>query len=598
MKMDDTGKPQSRGSGAQRNPHPRPFFYVQPASQPYYLQWQLNNPYSHYGLPGGFNIGRPCMHPYPFVPFPGFVLPHAPIYPMDYRRMFEPRFHPPSWGDMPRQQYHSQPYGRRETSCSEAQTDPSEAIAKLIECLDKIRTTELQAAERELDSGIASQASTVFSPEEKKNEEQGHSLPSALQDSCLETPAVTLSDTAVIYDESNEVILDPQSPNECWTGGLEEELPVDSSSVHEECPELEQSASDQNMGPLEKEVTDIQSNISVTNSSISRCDAEESTQTLSFPSSQTALKEAKSSYKVAKAGHHCDDAKADQTCHVLKLPFDNVLTPGAAGADHLSSQAAPYYYNYLSMQTTHERMSVLSPSLDELSSRDEMFSTDLDDTDLLPKHGYTGRRHAEVMSRSSQAAEDVEELWLPDSKRFACACCGKYLAKWPGRSKGNSSKMYRDEVGDSEEEGRYGSGCKEPVRVVVRKHSAPRKAHSLPPRLAVKPWHNRGQYKEPSDPVENDAPEVESGVGLELNSRELQCRTCQDKFCREDLTTADQGRWADGDSMPRRRQAATLQRQEMNSQWKLMYHRPREEDRDDDEPSLLHWERVRTEPRC
>ena len=51
--------------------HPRPFFYVQPASQPYYNmyhhhnQWHnMNNPYNHYGLPGS---GRPTFHVSLFV---------------------------------------------------------------------------------------------------------------------------------------------------------------------------------------------------------------------------------------------------------------------------------------------------------------------------------------------------------------------------------------------------------------------------------------------------------------------------------------------------------------------------------------------------
>lgn len=55
----DGGKPpHAFGSGQQRPQHPRPFFYVQPPSQPYFMyqQWPLTNPYSHYGLPGGIEI--------------------------------------------------------------------------------------------------------------------------------------------------------------------------------------------------------------------------------------------------------------------------------------------------------------------------------------------------------------------------------------------------------------------------------------------------------------------------------------------------------------------------------------------------------------
>ncbi|XP_018534769.2 LOW QUALITY PROTEIN: bucky ball [Lates calcarifer] len=612
--MDDGGKqPHTFGSGQQRTHHPRPFFYVQPPSQPYYLyqHWQLNNPYSHYGLPGGFNFSRPCMHPYQYMQYPGFVFPHAPLYPMDYRRMFEPRFHAPTWTDMPRQQQQQQqqpqPQGqRREMACSEAQTDPSDAITKLIECLDKIRASELQqGAEKELDSGVASQSSGMFSPgEEKKGEEQGHVLPLAPDDSRLECPAVTFSDsTTAVYDgESSQRSLDTLSPQGCWAGALEEELPLDSSSVHEECPELEQPAGDEHFLPLEKEeVTDIQSDIFATDASVPKCGAE---------GLLKLTPEAKSSDKCSKTEHQTgstDEAKSNPSYQILKLPFDSVLTPGAAGAGRLSSPVAPYYYNYLSLQTTHERMSVLSPSLDELSSRDEMFSTDLDDVDLFPKQVYTGRRLAEVVGASHQAAEEAEEVWLPGSKRFMCACCGKNLAKGAGRSKVHSSKVYRDEAGDSEEETRYGRGCEQPVRVVVRKHSAPRKPHPAPPRHPTKPWYKRGQYKDPTDPFDQDEghdlckQEQGDGEAGEMTSSELQCRTCQDRLCRDDLTTSDQGRWGDTDVIPRRRQAGPLQRQEMGAQRKVMYHRPRDEDNDDDEPPPLHWERgssMRGEPRC
>lgn len=63
----DGGK-QPFGNGQQRPHHPRPFFYVQPPSQPYYLyqQWQMNNPYSHYGLPGGVKLFKLYLNYYFF----------------------------------------------------------------------------------------------------------------------------------------------------------------------------------------------------------------------------------------------------------------------------------------------------------------------------------------------------------------------------------------------------------------------------------------------------------------------------------------------------------------------------------------------------
>lgn len=450
--------------------------------------------------------------------------------------MFEPRFHAPPWSDVPRQHSYPQPYGRRETACSEAQTDPSDAITKLIECLDKIR-----GAERELDSGVASQSSGIFSPgEEKKSEEQGDHLPSVPDGSHLESSAVTYDSTMAVYDaESSQRSLDSLSPQGCWSGGLEEELPLDSSSVHEECSKVEQPAADDRFLPLEKaEVPDIQSDTSVTSPSSHKCDTEELLRRdpapFPFASNQPAQRDARSGNKVSKTEHQT----ADQTYQILKLPFGSVLTPGDAGADHPSSPTAPYYY--LSMHTTHERMSVLSPSLDELSSRDEMFSTDLDDADLFPKHVYAGRRLAEAVSGSPRAAEEVEEVWLQGSERFMCACCGKSLAKAAG-SRTKVHKVYRDEGGDSEEDGRYGRGCEQPVRVAVRKHSLPRKPHSVPLRHAAKPWYKRGQYKDPADPgtqeegrdLKQEAADGETGE----MSGGLQCRTCQGK-------TRRLGRWA------------------------------------------------------
>ncbi|KAM3593557.1 uncharacterized protein V6R79_015454 [Siganus canaliculatus] len=612
--MDDGNKQSQSFGGGQQRPqqHPRPFFYVQPPSQPYvfYQHWQLNNPYGHYGLPTGFNFPRPCFPPYQYMQYPGFVFPHAPIYPMDHRRMFEPRLHhaPPTWSDVPppqqQQQYPpapaapQQPQGRRETACSEAQTDPSDAITKLIECLDKIRSGELQGADRELDSGVASQSSGMFSPgEERREEEQGHvSLPAAPHGGDLESAATTLSDsTAAVYDgESSRRNLDSLSPQGCWSGGREEEeeeeLPLDSSSVHEEA---EQAATDQRFLHQEKpEVAGIQSDATAADPGFR--DAEEFLAlppSSSFTSKLSMLKEAKS----------CGDklSKQEENFQILKLPFDGIVAPRDAGAGHFPSPtAAPCFYSYLSTHPTHERLSVLSPSLEELSSRDEMFSTDLDDSDLFPKRVYAGRKLAGVLSGSPQAAEvDAADVWLPGSKRFLCACCGKSLAKGSGRSKVHGSKAYRDDGGgDSDEDGRS-------VRVVVRKHPAPRRP---PSRHAAKPWYKRGQYKEHSSPAEqeggHDLCQQDPGERelAETAGGELQCRTCQDRVCREDRTVADQGgRWGDGEGVPRRRQAAaaavtaaaSLQRQEMSgAQRKVMYHRPRDDD-EDEEPPPLPWER-------
>uniref|UniRef100_A0AAQ4QBP1 Bucky ball n=1 Tax=Gasterosteus aculeatus aculeatus TaxID=481459 RepID=A0AAQ4QBP1_GASAC len=561
--MDDGSKQaHTFGSGQPRTQHPRPFFYVQPPSQPYYLyqHWQMNNPYGPYGVPAGLNFGRPCMNPYQYMQYPGYVFPHAPIYPMDYRRMFEPRFH--------QQQQQQQLPAFWETASSEAQTDPSDAITKLIE---------------ELDSGVASQSSGMFSPVEekkKKVQELGRVLPGAPDDEDgrrlpPESPAETFGNSAAaVYDgESSRRSLGGLSPRGCWSAVLEEELPLDSSSIHEE------EQADGHFLPLEKaEVADIRSDVAAAAASVPRLDAEELLRQKADPIVPSSSSSSSSSY--AKSGVKV--SATDPSYRILKLPFQSVLTPVEAAAGRLSSPTAPYYYNYLSMQTTHERMSVLSPSLDELSSRDEMFSTDLDDADLFPKRMYAGRRLPEVGVGSPKAGDAAGEAWPPGSKRSMCACCGKSLTKGSARSKGHGSKAYRDEAQrdseeedddeeeqEEEEEGRYGRG-------VVRKHSAHRKPHAASRRHAPKPWYKRGQelsapatredaleghdqQQQQQPPPLPPPPPGEAGAAT---GRGPQCRPCTDRLCREDVTTSDRGGWGDEDVVPRRRPAILPQRQE------------------------------------
>lgn len=487
----------------------------------------------------GFNFGRPYVHPYQYMQYPGFVFPHTPIYPLDHRRMFEPRFYAPAWADTPRRQHQPQPHGRRETACSEAQTEPSDAISKLIECLDKIRVGELHGAERELDSGVASQTSGMFSPGEgRKNEERSDVLQAMPDGGSFETSAAAYGESAMAVHDSESGQRSLVVPQGCWSGGIEDELPLDSSSLHEEHSEVELPAAeaaeaaaiaDEHFTSVEKsEVMDIQSGTSMTPLDVPKCGVEELLILVppSLSSNPSALKDAKSSVKVLKA----EDQGAEDNYQILKLPFESILTPGGNAAGHISPPAGPYYYNYLSMPAAHERMSVLSPSLDELSSRDEMFSTDLDDADLFPKHAYARRRLVEVLSVSPKASEEVEEMWLRGSKRLVCACCGKSLAKVTGRSKALRTYRDREPAADSEEDGQYAGGCERPVRVLVRKHTTPRKPHAVLPR--PKPWHKRGPHKDPVDPGSQcegrDLKQavVDSGESAAM-SGELQCWTCQ-----------------------------------------------------------------------
>lgn len=583
--MEDGSKAShTMGGGQQRTHHPRPFFYVQPPSQPYYLpyqQWQMNNPYGHCAMPGGFNFGRPCLNPYQYMQYPGFVFPHAPLYPMDFRRVFEPRFPSQHWESSSSRvhpPHPTHPQEHREMASSEAQTDPSDAITKLIERLDKMQTGDAQrpaqSFDRELDSGVgSSQSSAMLSPTEKKSEQQKVIQNFPRSECCLETPASAFSTTAVYDGDSSHRSLDG------WGGGADEdELPLDSSSVQEDHTE----ALEEQVVPIEmaQNVADIHTDIAGTDDNVPL-------------SSETQTQDNQKSSK-ANMEEKVETLQEEESCQILKLPFNLGLE--AKAVSPLSQ--SPYYYNYQSMQSTHERMSVLSPSLDELSSRDEMFSTDLEEMELFPRRMYTGKRRlAEVVC---EGVDDMDEIWTIGSKHFVCACCGKSLPRGAtARSKVHCSKVYLDEGGDSDEEGRYGRSCEQPIRVVVRKHSGPRKTQPLPQRL-TKSWYRRGPLPDPSrhqttdqpnttdqDSERRDTQEEESQEGKDLIT------TCQERLCREE-PVSEQSQWTEG--AVKRRTTTLLQTQEL-PQRKGLYHRPRDEE---DKMPPLSWDHgaVAREPRC
>lgn len=341
---------------------------------------------------------------------------------------------------------------------------------------------------------MASQASGSFSPaeEEKKSEEEGEAAPSGPDASCLESLS---NSTMAVYDaESSQRSPGPLS----WSGGLDEDLPLDSSSVHEEHSEQ----------PVE--VTDAQTSTSVTEPSV----PEELLRPAGSASSQPEQPEGEGGDGELQTEHQ--EARVD--FQILKLPFESVLASEDPASSHLCS--------YLSRRSTQERMSVLSPSLDELSSREEMFSTDLDD-DLYPKRVYAGRRLVEMASRSPRASEEVEEVWLQGSNRYVCACCGKNLAKVACRTKGH--KICWEEGGDSDEDSQYGPDRQQPVRVVIRKQAVSRKSHPVLSRIGTKLVYKRSPYKEPAGPA---APEEGPVLKLEASeenpeaSSDLQRGTC------------------------------------------------------------------------
>uniref|UniRef100_A0A8C7FKP2 Bucky ball n=1 Tax=Oncorhynchus kisutch TaxID=8019 RepID=A0A8C7FKP2_ONCKI len=551
--------------------HPRPFFYVQPASQPYYNmyhhhnQWHnMNNPYNHYGLPGVYPFGRPSpyMSAYPYMQYPGgYVVPHTPhMHPVDYRRMYEPpHFHlPPD---------HTQ----REVVCSEAQTDPSDALNKLIECLDKLRANEMQGSEKELDSGVVSQSSGIFSPDgERKSCEvvvggdihSGHGASCGkLEGSQLQSsfPMGRLfsggNSTTAVYDGESSRSLGGLS-KEGWAVDSDEDTPLDSSSIHEELEEnldLQQHAEESlhrcslENGTSSTEVPRWQGH----------CSNLLSTQSLPPPlaSDWQALEDTKCGEETFDVQDRKGLSKldVDLSYQILHLPFDKVTSYYNCNLFFLFFESDyftlyhlysiylltigsrhHYYSYYCPPQTAHGRLSVLSPSLDELSSREEMFSTDLEDMDRFPRSSvYAGRRFpAEVEHLREPGVKKV----CPKSKKLLCACCGSSLLKG-GASRvkvHHSPRVYADdEAGDSddvvEQEQQSARTCDEsahPTRVVVQKHSVPKKHQPLHIQQHPKPSCKRGQCREavgPEEEQQQEEPEM-GNVHVWLFSERLALR--------------------------------------------------------------------------
>uniref|UniRef100_A0AAR2KZG5 Uncharacterized protein n=1 Tax=Pygocentrus nattereri TaxID=42514 RepID=A0AAR2KZG5_PYGNA len=409
---------QSAGSGqSHQRPvnHSRPFFYVQPPVQPFYTyQWHMNSPYSH-NIPGaGFHFGRPCMMPYSYLQYPGYVVPHTAVHPVDYRRIYE-RSIPPgasaaAYDFSFRQQQHTGT--QRETTCAGAQTDPCEALNKLIECLDQLRAGE------ELHSSVNSQTSGTLSPlaEEKSEEETG---------ACV----------GKMFSSSNTAEPDTKACCSGWDGPKTHWPSSQSSPIH--------------------------------------------------PSSTRTIE----SQATERAQNHPAGISGDYSCCVLHLPFEKVVNAGVYGPG-CTPRSLGSPFSYCPTPLSHERVSVLSPSLDELSSHDELLSTDPEDIGLFPTRIYPRGKLAEVASRKSHPSvgEIHADMCVLYPKRLTCAVCGSKTFKECSRPKSFHCETHcYGDVDDSDEEaieaksGDWGTGrtCKHCLRSTTVKIQTAKKTHPL-----------------------------------------------------------------------------------------------------------------------
>ncbi|KAJ8267955.1 hypothetical protein COCON_G00131270 [Conger conger] len=141
---------------------------------------------------------------------------------------------------------------------------------------------------------------------------------------------------------------------------------------------------------------------------------------------------------------------------ILRLPCDEVTTGGVMPSDgplwpveapalppagFLPSLGDGFLYSYYP-SVAPERQSVLSPSLDELSSRDDMFSTDLEDVESVSGRAYLGDgKPARVAGEVSDPGEEDEggrwegEEECPARETRLCAACGSCLKGGSRRGK-------------------------------------------------------------------------------------------------------------------------------------------------------------------
>ncbi|KAK3513920.1 hypothetical protein QTP70_032835, partial [Hemibagrus guttatus] len=450
--MEEVSHP-SQSDVEQSNPpvnHNRPFFYVQPPSQPYFMyQWPME-PFGQYGFLGpAFPFGRPYMPPYQFMQYPGYVVPHAPMQPTDYRRV-SPVFPSVASYDLRFRQHFQQMSMHRETMSSEAQTEPGEPVSKVMDCLEGLQECEKSGVVKEPNVMFSSTPAVIsFTPEVDKMNSGDNELnmmtasliDKAHQDDLMKQ--MTLCDSAMYDGESSKDRLE-----ECV---LSDVLPLDSSSVRDEgqsqdqdykrgdsempCFQSEKSGTNLlSNGSHSTEVQDSGAHVSDCNGMSDLFDSKTFNQNEKVENLSPDFVEVTEPFLQMTAG--CDlpyqilrlPCNKTTTGLLLQKEVDPLLYVETASALIPSKRytfGGPYTHNYYP-QVVPARQSVLSPSLDELSSRDEMFSTDVED-DLTSGQAFVdGGKLAETSAAPTCSETDpaVEEysVWAK-----TCACCGASL---------------------------------------------------------------------------------------------------------------------------------------------------------------------------
>ncbi|XP_036412754.1 LOW QUALITY PROTEIN: bucky ball [Colossoma macropomum] len=429
--------------------HSRPFFYVQPPSQPYFMyQWPMD-PFGQYGFPGPvFPLGRPFMAPYQYMQYPGYVVPHAPMQPTDYRRV-TPLFPSVASYDLRFRQHFQQMSVHRDTTSSEAQTEPGDPVSKLADSLDGLQDNEKSGAVKESNVMLSSTPAIICYTQEVEKLNYGDAKPAselAKAEQDEEVKPVTFCDSAVYDAESS-----PGRLEECALSGV---LPLDSSSIHEEGQGMDDQLRDTEMACLQSVKSDgNDSDVLGNMKSLNLAEGQDSGACVSEISEKTYPFEVKASDQGKQAGNLSPKSVEvveppvqtamdnDLPYQILRLPCNktttglvlqkevnplvylDTATPPLPPKRHSLGNAYPYSYY---PQVAQERQSVLSPSLDELSSRDEMFSTDMEDELMAGQVYIGGGKLAETSAVPTRSDEEHRDDACSVCAK-TCACCGASL---------------------------------------------------------------------------------------------------------------------------------------------------------------------------
>ncbi|KAJ8272628.1 hypothetical protein GJAV_G00091470 [Gymnothorax javanicus] len=546
--MEDTSIPShSTGNGhPPQNPnnHTRPFFYVHPPSQLYYYHWQFANPYGHYGaFPGtGVPFGRPYIAPYPYMPCPGYIVPHAPMQPIDYRRMFNPHLSPVAACDA---RFHQQTRASRETTTSETQTEARDAVSKLVVRLDKMRVSEEPSEENEQDSGVVSQTSGLFQhsvpvPSGKQQREDPETKP-GLADRAEFCDELSPSSTEPLGQSTAARSVTDSSPGclvklvgqEAWSGGVDGVLPLDSSSHHEDSDEEQVQDELVNIPAPEKQhlandhadcggshcVGNGRARIQPVYKPLGpQAHNEAPPDRLPLADSKDDLElrgDVPCPEKAAVTDLHCEPVleTEDLSDRILRLPCNELTTGGVLRRDcplwpaetlpatrlpsgYLSTEGFLYSY-YPSVAP--ERQSVLSPSLDELSSRDDMFSTDLDDVESVSGKAYVSDGLPTQVATGASDPGDEGDRWVeecPSREARLCAACGSCLNGDSRSGKSTAAETWihpqnEDEVVEEEVEEDCDEYDEDLLKDASESWEVPIRKVQCPARHTQPPWVSR-----------------------------------------------------------------------------------------------------------